>query len=157
MFRALNFDLCLPVKAIEKWGFISVPHLPWHPFLIVTFEDQWHQHCFLTLSREGINTCFNYLGLSILEYEHLTARMRDKHCNRLCHHTGLRILVNHIRLHIFYAYNLLKSQLGFNLIHVELYTTWKNQNQEVHGVLHETHQVIAHGNAFLTVHVWRVM
>ena len=29
-WKAVNFDLCLALMAIEQWGFFSVPHLLWH-------------------------------------------------------------------------------------------------------------------------------
>ena len=30
LWRALNFDLCSALMAIDQWGFFSVPHLLWH-------------------------------------------------------------------------------------------------------------------------------
>ena len=30
LWRAANFDLCLALLVIERWGFLSVPHLLWH-------------------------------------------------------------------------------------------------------------------------------
>ena len=45
-WRAVNFDQCSALMAIEQWRFFSVPHFcdTGHPFIMVIFEDPWHLH-----------------------------------------------------------------------------------------------------------------
>ena len=38
------YNLCFALGAIEQRGFLSVPDLLWHPFIMVISEDLWHSH-----------------------------------------------------------------------------------------------------------------
>ena len=54
-----------------------------HPFIMVIFEDPWHSHQW-----RAVTTCFYYLGLSRLGFEHPTFRLQDERSNPLRHCCG---------------------------------------------------------------------
>ena len=41
MWRAVNFDLCSAILAIEQWGLFNVPHLLWHGPNLYMYNDHF--------------------------------------------------------------------------------------------------------------------
>ena len=85
-WRAVNFDLCSALMAIEQWGFFSVPDRLWHgaSILMVISEDPY---CWAFSSR-AITTCFYDLALSWLGFERPTFRLQDERSSPLRHRRG---------------------------------------------------------------------
>ena len=55
-WKAGNFELCSELMVIEKWGFISVPHLLWHG-ASVCYCHLTHTCC-RAFSSGTVTTCF---------------------------------------------------------------------------------------------------
>ena len=43
-WMAANFDLCSALMVIERWGFLSVPHLLWYGTYVYNGHLQWHSN-----------------------------------------------------------------------------------------------------------------
>ena len=80
-WRALNFDLCSAIMAIEQWGLFSVPHLLWHRGIRLWWSSprtrDIHTYC-RAFGSESVTTSFNNLGMSRLEFKHPTFCMGCK-------------------------------------------------------------------------------
>ena len=83
--RAVNFDLCSPLMAIEQWGFFSMPHLLWHGASVTRDTPPPLMPPF---GSGAVTTCFNDLGLSRLGFEHPTFRLQVERFNPLRHRRG---------------------------------------------------------------------
>ena len=57
-----------------------------HPFIMLTSEDTWHSHLMPDVWQWMCHYCINNLGLSRLEFEHPTFRLRGEQSNTLRHH-----------------------------------------------------------------------
>ena len=84
--RATNFDKCSAPMVIKQWLFFSVPHILWHGASF--YNDLWHSQPCRTFDSGAVTICFYNLGLSLLEFEHLTFTLRGKRSNRPRHHRG---------------------------------------------------------------------
>ena len=58
-----------------------------HPFIMVISEDPWHSHLLPSVWQWSCN--YHYLGLSRLEFEHPTFRLRGQRFNPLRQRGGL--------------------------------------------------------------------
>ena len=59
-----------------------------HSFIMVISEEPWHSHILPSVWQWNVTTCFYYLGLSRLGFEHPTFRKRGKRSNPLHHRRG---------------------------------------------------------------------
>ena len=59
-----------------------------HPFIMFISKDLWHSQPCRTFDSGAVTICFYNLGLSLLEFEHLTFTLRGKRSNRPRHHRG---------------------------------------------------------------------
>ena len=86
-WRTANVDLCSALMAIciEQWGFFTVPHLLCHRACV--YNGHLRERLTLTCiaERGAVTTCFHNLGLSRLEFEHPTFRLRVQRSNPLRH------------------------------------------------------------------------
>ena len=62
LWRAANFDLCLALLVIERWGFLSVPHLLWYGTYVYNGHLQWHSNL---LPSDWRGNCY-YLFLRLM-------------------------------------------------------------------------------------------
>ena len=91
-WRTANFDLCL---ALMSWPLRSEGSLTCHTycdtghsFIMVISEEPWHSHILPSVWQWNVTTCFYYLGLSRLGFEHPTFRKRGKRSSPLHHRRG---------------------------------------------------------------------
>ena len=61
--RAVNFDLCSPLMAIEQWGFFSMQHLLWHGASVYN-ADHLRGPVTLTLNAERLAVELSLPGLT---------------------------------------------------------------------------------------------
>ena len=91
-WRAANFNLCSALMVIEQSGFVSMPHLMWHGasvYMVISVHP-WHSHLYCREFGSGAaTTCFYDWGLSRMEFEHPTFRLRGEGSNPLRHRFGL--------------------------------------------------------------------
>ena len=81
--------------AIEQWGSLAC-HVycgTGHPFIMVISEDPWHSHLLPSVKPWAITTWFCDLGLSRLEFEHPTFRLRGLCSNLLRYRGGLHLRI----------------------------------------------------------------
>ena len=81
--KGCKFYLCFALMAIEQWGFFNMPHLLWHGASVYN----GHLRC-RAFGSGAVTTYFYDFGLSQLEFEHSTFRLRDERSNRLRHRLG---------------------------------------------------------------------
>ena len=61
-WKAATFDLCLALMAIEKWGFLNVPHVLCEGLhLMIISEDPWHSQLLPSVWQ----WCYHYLFRSV--------------------------------------------------------------------------------------------
>ena len=91
-WRAVNFDRCSALLAIEQWGFFSVAHILWHG--ASGFYGHLRGHVTFTpnANRLAMELLLPDLGMSQLGFKHPTIRLRGKCSNPLRHRGGFNIL-----------------------------------------------------------------
>ena len=93
-WRAANFDLWSAFMAIEQRGFFSVPHLLWNGASVYNGHlrgPPWHSLLLLSGWQWNCPYLFYNLGLSRLEFEHPTFRLRCERSDRLGNCRGTEI------------------------------------------------------------------
>ena len=90
-WRAANFDLSMTLKAIEQWGFFSVPLLLLHGASV--YNGHLRGPLTLTpIASRAVTTCFYDSSLLRLGFEHPTFRLRGQRSNPLRHRRGEKFI-----------------------------------------------------------------
>ena len=72
----------------KQRGFLSMPRLLWHPFIMVISKARDTHTCCRAIGSGAVTTCFYDWGLSRLGFEHSTFRMRGERTKRMRHRSG---------------------------------------------------------------------
>ena len=91
--RAVNFDLCSALMAIEQWGFFSVPHLLWHRTSLYNGHLRGPVKLTSVAERLAVDCHYQFLQLRFVAVEIRTPNlpMRGERSNPLHHRSGLTL------------------------------------------------------------------